>query len=215
MPNKHRLALQTLSRFSLYTLGMLAGLASLPHLLEPGDFVLFYENGPIEWLQFALMGQAAVIFGIGAWKEPPMRCLFLKFSVVSAIAAIREMDGFFDRIPVIRWEMPAAGLLLFAILYGWRHRTTLGPQVDYFVRTAPFGVLWAGFVVIALIAQLVGNGRFLELVMGDDYHRDYKRVIEEITELFGYLIFLLGATETVLFDDKAHRNAMHLSNENQ
>jgi vacuolar-type H+-ATPase subunit I/STV1 len=141
-----------------------------------------------------------------------MRCLFTQFIVVSAIAAIREMDGIFDRIPVIRWEIPAAGLLIFAIGYAWRHRATLGPQVDYFVRTAPFGVLWAGFIVIALIAQLVGHGRFLELVMGDDYHRDYKRVIEEITELFGYLIFLLGAIETVLFDDKDHRNSVHFGN---
>ncbi|MGH2270350.1 hypothetical protein ACQ9LF_00975 [Anaerohalosphaeraceae bacterium U12dextr] len=48
--------------------------------------------------------------------------------------------------------------------------------------------------------------------MGNDYHRDYKRVIEEITELFGYLIFLLGAIETVLFDDKEHRNSSHLGN---
>jgi len=212
MPNKHRLAVQTLARFSFYTLGMLAGLASLPHLLEPGDFVLFSENGPIEWLQLALMGQAAIIFGIGAWKEPPMRCLFTQFSIISAIAAIREMDGIFDQIPVIRWEIPAACLLGFAVFYGWRHQATLGPQVDYFVRTAPFGVLWAGFIVIALIAQLVGHGRFLELVMGNDYHRDYKRVIEEITELFGYLIFLLGAIETVLFDDKEHRNSSHLGN---
>lgn len=215
MPNGHKLALQTLSRFSLYTLGMLAGLASLPHLLEPGDFILFSENGPVEWLQFALMGQAAFIFGLGAWREPPMRYLFVEFAAVSAIAAIREMDGFFDRIPVIRWEIPALGLLIFAVWYGWRHRIALGPQVDYFVRTAPFGVLWAGFVVIALIAQLVGNGHFLELVMGDDYHRDYKRVTEEITELFGYLIFLLGAVETVLFDDKEHRNTTHLGNGNQ
>ncbi|MEN6309772.1 MAG: hypothetical protein ABFD91_18655 [Anaerohalosphaeraceae bacterium] len=215
MPNGHKLALQTLARFSLYTLGMLAGLASLPHLLEPGDFILFYENGPVEWLQFGLMGQAAVTFALGAWREPPMRCLFAEFAVVSAIATIREMDGIFDRIPVIRWEMPAAALLVFAIWYGWRHRATLGPQADYFVRTAPFGVLWAGFIVIALIAQLVGNGHFLELVMGDDYHRDYKRVIEEITELFGYLIFLLGAVETVLFDDKTHRNSIHLGNGNQ
>jgi len=29
-------------------------------------------------------------------------------------------------------------------------------------------------------AQLVGHGAFMQVIMGDDYSRDYRRMIEEI-----------------------------------
>jgi len=205
MCNGHQKALQTLARFSIYTLLIFGSLSALPHLVKQGDYSLFGENGPIELLQFAFIGQAAVVFAVGAWKEPPMRCLFTQFSLIALIAACRELDGYFDRLPIIRWEMPAAVIIVIAIYLARRDWATLMPQVDRFVSSAPFGVLWASFIIIALMAQLIGNGHFLELVMGDDYLREYKRVIEEITELFGYMIFLFGSAETVLFDAKFRR----------
>ncbi len=205
MCNERQNVLQTLARFSIYTLLILGGLSALPHLIKRGDYALFRENGPIELLQFAFIGQAAVVFAVGAWKEPPMRCLFTQFSLIALIAACRELDGYFDRLPIIRWEMPAAVIIVIAIYLARRDWATLMPQVDRFVSSAPFGVLWASFIIIALMAQLIGNGHFLELVMGDDYLREYKRVIEEITELFGYMIFLFGSAETVLFDAKFRR----------
>lgn len=47
-------------------------------------------------------------------------------------------------------------------------------------------------------AQLVGHGNFLQIIMGDDYVRDYKRVIEELGELFGYLLLVIGSVEFTL-----------------
>ena len=34
--------------------------------------------------------------------------------------------------------------------------------------------------------------------MGDDYLRDYKRVIEELCELLGYMLILAGSIEAIL-----------------
>jgi len=42
------------------------------------------------------------------------------------------------------------------------------------------------------------HGAFLQLVMGDDYNRDYKRVIEETLETMGYILILIGSFESVL-----------------
>lgn len=177
----------------------------LPHLIMDGDYSLFYENGPIEWLQFTFIGFAAVVFAIGASNEPLMRCLFIQFSLISATAAFREMDGIFDNLPFIRWQIPAGIMLFCACWQAKKNWTELLPQIERFVSSSSFGVLWASFVIITLIAQLVGNGHFLQLLMGDDYLREYKRVIEEITELFGYMIFFFGSLEAVLFEAKFRR----------
>ena len=61
-----------------------------------------------------------------------------------------------------------------------------------------FAILWAGFVVAIVFAQLVGHGPFLKELMGDDYVRDYKRVIEELGELFGYALLVMGSVESLL-----------------
>jgi len=34
--------------------------------------------------------------------------------------------------------------------------------------------------------------------MGDDYNRDYKRVIEEILEVMGYALLLIGSFESIV-----------------
>jgi hypothetical protein len=79
-------------------------------------------------------------------------------------------------------------------------------QIKCFIGRAPFGMLWGGFIVVALIAQLVGNGRFLRSSMGEDYHRAYKLFVEEFTELCGYLILFFGALEAVVFKEKSQQN---------
>jgi len=57
--------------------------------------------------------------------------------------------------------------------------------------------MWCGFVIAVPFAQMVGHGEFLMEVMGDDYVPHYKRVIEELGELVGYIIMLVGVAELV------------------
>lgn len=212
MTHNYQNTLLTLVRFLLYTLLILGGLSLLPHLIVDGDYSLFRENGLVELLQLLLIAAASLVFAVGSWKEPQMRILFTQFSLFSAIAAMREMDGFFDKIPYICWQMPAGAILVLAVWLMCKNWKLLLPQLERFIASAPFGILWASVIIITLIAQLVGNGHFLQLLMGDDYLRDYKRVIEEITELFGYIIFLQGALETVLFGAKFHcAQSVHLA----
>jgi hypothetical protein len=203
---EHNRAVQSLARFFVYTAMLFGMLLVLPHFFKPGDISMFYEDGMLECVQVLILASAAAVFGFGAWLERPMRELFVMLCLVSALASIRELDGFFDKIPIIRWEMPGVILIAAAVWLGIRKRQILISQAEYFINSAPFGVLWAGFLVAVVIAQLIGNGRFLEMTMGDDYHRDYKRVIEETCELCGYFVLFLGAMEAVLFDGKVRRN---------
>ena len=80
----------------------------------------------------------------------------------------------------------------------WPRRATLKGQLAEFVAHRAFVLFWAGFIVAVPYAQLVGHAAFLESLMGDDYQRDYKRVIEELGEMLGYLLILLGSIEALL-----------------
>jgi hypothetical protein len=198
--------MQSLTRFISYTLMLFGMLLLLPHFFEPGDISMFNEDGLLEGVQVFILVLTIAVFGFGVWLERPMRELFILLCLVTAFAAIRELDGFFDKMPIICWQMPGVMVIAAIVWMGIRKRQSLISQAEYFVNSAPFGVLWAGFLVAVVIAQLIGNGRFLEMTMGDDYHRDYKRVIEETCELCGYFILFLGSLETVLFDGKFRRN---------
>jgi putative effector of murein hydrolase LrgA (UPF0299 family) len=199
MHEEHLYTVNLILRYLIYTGIMLAGLAALPTVLQPDDLELFRENGPIEWLQLGAIVFAALILGAGALVEPEMRGMFGLLSCVASIAAVRELDKILDALLPGGWQGPMAGLvLLFSCLY-YRYRKTIWVQAGSFVRTAPFGVLWAGFVITILLAQLAGHGTLLQLIMGDNYDRAYKRVIEEITEMFGYTVILLGSIEAIAF----------------
>ena len=49
--------------------------------------------------------------------------------------------------------------------------------------------------IVAVSPRLI-NSRGLK--MGDDYNRDYKRVIEEILEVMGYALLLIGSFESIV-----------------
>ena len=74
-----------------------------------------------------------------------------------------------------------------------------------------FFLLWAGFIIAIPVAQLVGNGAFLQAIMNDDYSRDYRRIIEEIGELMGYGLILVGSIELAIktADSKVLYQAKH------
>jgi len=112
---------------------------------------------------------------------------------------VREQDSAIQSLtPWLRWELPAGAILLAGALMLWPRRRRLASEFASFVSSTPFGVLWAALAVTTVVSQLVGHGAFLRIVMGEEYNRDYKRVIEEATELCGYVLLLVGTIETLV-----------------
>ena len=187
------------ARFITYTLIIFAIAVSLPVVIEYGDVTVFSEDGPIEWLQIMIVLVSASVFWVNSRsKECEYKQMFWIIALILFTAAIREMDLIFDRlIPVAGWQLPAAWSVMGAIIIYWKKKDVIVSQVSDFVRTRAFALLWCGLIVAVPYAQLVGNGKFLQLLMGDDYIRDYKRVIEELGELLGYLLLMIGSIEAV------------------
>ncbi len=188
-------------RFAAYTVVLLVAHALLPKVARRGDFYtfIFKEGGPIEWCQIGMLMMAAAVFVLGAWRIQAFSQWLAFLALVTTFACVRELDSFFDAlVPPFGWQLPAflvAGGMVLIVL---RNPEGFLSQAEVSVRHRSFGLLWAGFVVAVVFAQLVGHGSFLKALMGQDYIRDYKRVIEELGELFGYALLLIGSVEAVI-----------------
>lgn len=193
----------TIIRFSIYTVGILLLAVALPWLAQHREAAAFKENGAIEWLQLGFLVAMTTMLFRESTISPQFRHGFVILACVSAFAAIREMDAILDvMIPWLGWK---AGyiFIVFAGLVGFTNQDVLQPQIKHFLNSRAFSLLWAGFIVAIPFAQLVGNGAFLQAIMSDDYSRDYRRMIEEIGELMGYGLLVIGSRELILHNRKS------------
>jgi len=197
----------TVVRLSLYTTVVFAFTASLPLFVQHQDITVYRENGPVEWLQFSLLAAATLVLVAGASRMPGLRIVLLVLACFSAFAATRELDAILDAVlPGIGWKIAFAYLAVAAALV-LGDRDGLMAQLRWFVSGRGFALLWAGFVIAVPFAQLVGHGAFLQLLMGEDYIRYYKTVIEESGELFGYFLIFAGSLETLVQAGAQHESA--------
>lgn len=196
------------TRFVLYTAGLLGAFALLPHAMIHGDVLVFKEGGIVEWMQFGLLALACGWMLANSLRLPQFRALLCVMALGIVMAMVRELDSLLDKlIPVLGWKLPCGVILAVLLFVAWRNRRALVPQISAFITCRGFAILWAGFAVAVPFAQLVGHGNFLQIIMGDDYVRDYKRVIEELGEVFGYLLLVIGSVESTLQMAVLQRNA--------
>lgn len=198
--NNNKTTKTVLVRFVFYTLAFFGLTGSLPLIISNGDISAFLENGPIEWLQFTLFAcSTCILLVFSRSEECKTRDVFAVLMVLTTLAMIREMDSILDKwIPIAGWKLPGFICVTAGVIFYLRKRDVLASQIDAFINTRAFSLLWCGFIVAVPFAQLVGHGGFLRLLMGDDYNHYYKRFIEELGELAGYLLIFIGCIEAVL-----------------
>lgn len=184
-----------LLRFLLYTAGILCFTASLPWLARIGDAAPFKENGIIEWLQFALLVAVSLLFARKTGTSDRFQYAFTILACFAAFASAREMDANLDvAVPVLGWKI-AYLFVFYAGFVFYKSDGNAVRQMRECCNSSGFFLLWAGFIVAIPFAQLVGNSAFLQAIMSEDYSRDYRRIIEEIGELMGYGLILIGSIE--------------------
>ena len=185
-------------RFSLYTAGILCLAVSLPWVARIGDATAFKENGIIEWLQFGLLLTVSWTFIHDIGSSHRFYHTYTAFASLAAFAAVREMDGNLDAVlPWLSWKIGYAFIVYAGYLF-CKNRRAILQQLSECLNSNGFLLLWAGFIIAIPFAQLVGNSAFLQSIMNDDYSRDYRRIIEEIGELMGYGLILIGSIELTI-----------------
>ncbi len=188
--------LKTMFRILLYTIAVFLFTYSLPYALEHGDIAAFKEDGFIEWVQVLILLGAIFMFFLTGALNKAVRIVFAVLFCFTVFALIRELDALLDSlVPFVGWKFGYLSLAFMAFLL-FRHWRDFLNQLRILLSSRAGVILWAGFIVAVPIGQLIGDSQFLESLMGDDYSRDYKRVIEEILELIGYLLVIISSIES-------------------
>jgi len=192
-----------LLRYALYALMMLGvtlGIIRAIAVRDDFEQAMFREGGPIERYQFALAAVAAgLLWAAALWgaRHGP-RAFFAGLGALLAVAAVRELDSFLPKaVPGLHWAYLAAVCWAGVVLAAWRGGRPCHRAFFAWLASAAGGMCWAGFVCVAVFAQVFGQADFWQGVMGESYERVVKIVVEESIELFGYALILAGTIETL------------------
>jgi hypothetical protein len=174
-------------RFAAYLLAV-GGLFEAVVLLAgrmPLDSVIL-ERGVVEQAQLVFL--FLTLFGLLflAIRRPGARGLYLLMSCLAALAAIRERDTAPWYVAMPGWRKQTFALaLLVAVIFPFRRRIV--QEIQVFMRRPSFFLFLLGTIVTCLWAELVSQRELLT-------HRG-DRAIEEVLELAGYFLILMGVVE--------------------
>jgi hypothetical protein len=198
-----------LVRYLLYTLCVLlcTGYFVWSEIGEPGSLRLLVFEGPadrlgtseyspIEILQPVLLLICAGLFGRVASNDVSQRPIALLFGGAVLACAIRELDLFLDRIVADNfWQVPVAIIAALLIVYTYRHRRRFNAAWRRLWPSAGLALLYAGALIEFVFAQLVGHEPLWQAIAGDGYQRIVKVALEELIELMGYYLWVIGTIE--------------------
>ena len=109
---------------------------------------------------------------------------------------IREQDAYFDDIFHGSWAYFALASLVFFVWKAWSQgKDNVLKTLAEYMQSPPFTTMSFGVMIILFFSRAMGMGKLWKLVMGENFIRVVKNVVEEGTELFGYSIIFLAAIE--------------------
>ena len=157
---------------------------TIHHDLSEGSFVEFGQE--------ALLLITTTIFGMlamktrqgGLWLVAGFFCCMF----------IRELDAYFDEIVHGAWKYFALVVMALTLYKAWR----LGVEntiatLAAFMKSRSFVFIFIGLLIVLAYSRLFGMGELWRAIMGDNYIRLVKNVVEEGTELWGYALVTWGA----------------------
>lgn len=154
------------------------------------------EYSPVEWLQTALVVSAALVFTWIAARDRLRRPLAVAIAALFALFLVRELDYFLDReFADNLWQVLAALLGVGAGVYAWRERARLVAAWQRSWPSAGLAIVFAGLVVLVPFAQVTAGEALWRALLGADYSRTAKLAYEELVELGGYLLIMVGSVE--------------------
>jgi hypothetical protein len=198
-----------LLRYAVYMIGI-AGFTWLLTWMEiaaPGS-LLFYVNeeggsglgtseySPVEIIQPVMLAICGLLFAWVARDCPSQRPIAFAFGGFALVAIVRELDYFFDRLVADNfWQVLVAIIAALAIAYTYRHRKRFRIAWLRLWPSPGLTLIFAGATIHFGFALAVGHEPFWVAIMGEDYQRVVKLAVEEMIELMGYYLWLIGSLE--------------------
>lgn len=176
-------------------LALTAGLVLTDILLLHNDLS---EHSLTEGAQSALLGGIVFLFGWCAWQRPGQRGCYLLMAGFFGCLLIRESDAFFDQIYHGFWLIPALVLALASLLAARAHPgTVLEPLAEVMESRAWMGLV-IGMAIVLVFSRLLGMGMLWHALMGEQFVRSVKNIVEEATESLGYFVVFFSSLSHAL-----------------
>jgi hypothetical protein len=158
--------------------------------------VVTSEFSPVEVLQNILLLWSAAAFGWIALRDRLRRPLAIVFVALFATFLVRELDFFLDFYLIDNlWQVLGAIILSVALVYVGRDRERLEQAWRRSWPSAGLAMIFGGLILLIPYAQIIGHEPLWQSVMGDNFVRVVKVIVEEFVELGAYGIIAIGSAE--------------------
>lgn len=159
--------------------------------------ILVLENGisetsATELGQEVIVGIISLFFFTQAYKKSQLRGGYTLIMGFFLCILIRELDGVFDQIAHGSWVWFALITTFICLAIAIREGKNTFSGLLHFISHPSHGLLLAGLLSILLFSRLFGMGILWQKILGEDYNRAVKNLIEEGSELFGYTLCLIS-----------------------
>lgn len=199
-------------RLVAYVVGLAAvmvGLVAIERYTEPGLRLLVAspfaqtlgtsEYSIVEWLQVVVL----VVIVALAWHcttlHRAQRTLAWLMVAFAAAAACRELDLFLDGYGFDHaWQLVVAMIAVAAIVHAMRNRAALVAAWRRALLEPGLVLIVLGVGLLVVFANVIGNEGLWQSLLGESYRRVAKIAAEELAELAGYWLWLVGQIEYTL-----------------
>lgn len=172
------------------------GSLKLHVVVDQSDIYGTSEFSPVEIIQAIILCICGLIMLWVARYCPSQRPIAFGFGGLALVFLIRESDYFLDRfIADNLWQVLVAIVGSLLIAYTYRHRKRLTIALARIWPSPGLTLLFAGAVILFAFVSLVGHEPLWQSILGNAYQRVVKLAIEEVIELMGYYLWMIGTIE--------------------
>jgi hypothetical protein len=151
------------------------------------------EISATEFLQEVILLTISALFFLQAKKHPALRAGMILIGGFFSCMLIRELDALFDLIHYGSWVYFASLFAVYCIAWACISPKTSLRGLSAFLAHPACHYMVCGLVLILVFSRVFGMNIIWRAVMQGEYVRTVKNIVEEGTELMGYLLCLGSA----------------------
>ena len=150
------------------------------------------ESMAMEIAQELVLFLIVAINVVRAARDPGTRPGLLLVAGFFACLLIRELDFVFDRVRHGFWFFCVLGIFIVCVGQALKTPTKSVSALASYCRNEGFLLIFSGLLVLFSFSRIFGMQVLWRGLMGDDFVRAVKDLVEEGVELLGYTLILLG-----------------------
>ena len=160
---------------------------------------VYSEHTLTEHLQDMMTFSSCMLFLYASRFDSKLRVVSVMCAALMGMMFIRENDALLDQYVFDgAWQVIVVFILLALFVYLWGKFSTIYGSLKAFAEYSFYGTFVAGLVTVLAFSRILGRGSFWTSLMGDQYMRVVKNVVEEGVETLGYTLITISAVELVL-----------------